>query len=202
MQYVGNHSDQAYRVVSNRKAEITDHNRLTPDYEDPRIEATEEAPIVLVDVGLDTTVAEDALELLQVFGLDDLDESEMQRAISIAYSDQYNLSGYKEWNEDSDFSQRSYLELMGVQPFWQGGVTDRCENSKCSSVTYDRTAFVPFPVRGWLRGVFFREDWRFAGDVQRKRSVRVIAKCEVAHLLVIFRYCDECHTVFTCNQAC
>ncbi|MEO1529538.1 MAG: hypothetical protein AAFX06_29290 [Planctomycetota bacterium] len=171
MNYVEYSGDQSYRVTAEGTATILGSKNLTPNQGEPLIEAVAEAPVDFVDVGLDLSKAEDALKMLQVFGLGDLDESELQRALDIAYGDDYNLDVLEDWIVYRESTKQEYLEFWGSQPFWQpGGASDTCDTPDCPSGTHDS-------------------------------SVRVIAQCQVESLLVIFRYCNVCHTVFTLNQA-
>ena len=91
------------------------------------------AAIELVNRNLDLTKAEDALSMLQTFGLDDLDASELERALEIAYSGNFALDVDEDWDLYKDSTKQEYLEFWGAPPFWQpGGFGSYCMNPDCS----------------------------------------------------------------------
>ncbi|MFN7894240.1 MAG: hypothetical protein ACK5OC_28390 [Pirellula sp.] len=129
--YVGNHGAQRYNVLSDGTVKIADENALAPDGEHVPSNK-EERGIELVDCKFDLSRAEDALSMLQVFGLDDLSEREIERALKIAYSGRYALDVYEDWIVYKDLTKKQYLEFWGAPPFWQpGGISTSCSNEIC-----------------------------------------------------------------------
>jgi hypothetical protein len=159
-------ADQSYHVINDDTVQVRDARPLKPNRDgDYGVDGTQR-PIELVDRNLDLAKAEDALSMLQTFGLNDLDDAELARAIEIAYSGNYALEVIEDWIVYKDSTRREYLEFWGSPPFWQpSGFSSKCERSHCSG-----------------------------------SSVRVIACCPFGELLVIFRYCEVCHWIFTTNQ--
>ena len=159
--------EQSYQVINDNTVQVRDARRLKYNrVEDYGVDRTPR-PIELIDRKLDLAKAEDALSMLQTFGLNELDEGELARAIEIAYSGDYPLDVVEDWIVYRDSTKREYLEFWGSPPFRQpGGFGSQCEGPNCSS-----------------------------------NSVRVIACCPFDALLVIFRYCEVCHCIFTTNQA-
>ncbi len=84
--------------------------------------------------------------MLQVFGLDNLSESELDRALEIAYDDWPGLDVIEDWVVYKDSTKREYLEFWGSPPFWQpGGLSDRCNIRICPSVNTSATGGFRFP---------------------------------------------------------
>ena len=75
--YVGYHGEQRYTVQDDGKVEIANTNSLKSDGDHtPPWKPTAES-VSLVDCDYDLSTAEDALTMLQVFGLNDLSEDEL-----------------------------------------------------------------------------------------------------------------------------
>ena len=129
--YMGYYGEQRYGVYADGTFEVADELSLQPD-EDGSPQVSSETGIELVDMGLDLSKAEDALSMLQVFGLGDLSESELERAIEIAYSPGYPLDVNEDWIVYKDLTKQKYLEFWGSSPFWQpGGISTSCSNPEC-----------------------------------------------------------------------
>ena len=130
--YVGYHGEQRYTVQEDGKVEIANTNSLKSDGDHtPPWKPTSEF-VSLVDCDFDLSRAEDALTMLQVFGLKDLSEDELNRALEIAYSDEYNLDVMEDWIVYRESTRQEYLEFWGSCPFWQpGGVSTSCTKPGC-----------------------------------------------------------------------
>lgn len=202
LHYMGTTSDQVYKVGPNRVITVLRHRELTADFDYDQPDSFPECNLAFETRQLDLSTAEDALSMLQVFGLDDLNESELNKALDIAYDDWSGLEVLEDWVVFKDLTRREYLEFWGSPPFWQpGGFSDRCDNPNCPSVKYNRHGWLPFPVRGRLRTLLRRQDWQFAPDVTQTSTLRIIASCEWDGILLVFRFCDACHCVHVTNQA-
>ncbi len=202
LHYMGTTSDQMYKVGPNRVITVLGHRELTADFDYDVPDSFPELRISFEIRQLDLSRAEDALSMLQVFGLDNLSESELDRALEIAYDDWPGLDVIEDWVVYKDSTKREYLEFWGSPPFWQpGGLSDRCNNPNCPSVKYECYGWIPFPVRGRMRTLLRRENWRFAPDVTQTSTLRIIASCEWDGILVVFRLCDACHYIHVTNQA-
>ena len=69
-----------------------------------------------------------ALEYQGVFGIDQLSESEMQRAIEIARE-----TWHPERFADFDWSDEEVVRFRGCDPFVQADPSDSCENPDCTA---------------------------------------------------------------------
>lgn len=166
LDYVGHHGDQRYSINSDGTVDVAEADEFQPDGEHVPTNAEPQA-MQLVDCQFDLSKAEDALSMLQVFGLSDLSEQELERALEIAYSSRYPLEVYEDWQVYKDSTKREYLEFWGSKPFWQpGGVSAFCSNNTCNG-----------------------------------QNACVFAACDTGRLLVIFRYCPDCQSILTQNQA-
>jgi hypothetical protein len=161
----------------------------------------------------DPTVAEDALSLAAVFGVEQLSEAEMQRAIRIVEE----TSGlFREWGgpgtPGKDFPDWSREELVRYQykePFAQGPPSKSCENPDCTAEieyhvdahTIDLPEGVPL-----IGGETLKLD---AYDVRRD-SMRVIGLHQPGnddtafwgdpYVQLIFEFCGCCRCVRVTNQ--
>lgn len=166
LDYVSYHGDQRYSINPDGTVDVAGAEEFRPGGVHVSTN-TEPQGMQLVDCQFDLSKAEDALSMLQVFGLSDLSEQELERALEIAYSSRYPLDVYEDWQVYKDSTKRQYLEFWGSEPFWQpGGVSMYCSNKACDG-----------------------------------RNARVFATCALETLLVIFRYCPDCQSILTLNQA-
>lgn len=173
LHFTGEITDQRYIVHPDRSVEFFKLEGYSPDFGLEFPDAFPESPVSLERASFNPHKAEDALSCLQVFGLKHLSESELERAITIAYDNWPGLDVIEDWIVYKDLTKQEYLEFWGSPPFRQpGGISRSCDNPKCSSITH----------------------------VSQQDSVRVIAMCKIRGILVIFSQCHLCQNIHVTNQ--
>jgi hypothetical protein len=198
-----------YRVLNNLEIEIIEPAELNydPDYpyagHPPSFPCS---PIALQQVPYDRAVAEDALSLQGVFGLDGLSASEMARAVSICLSHHPYYSQYK---PDSSWTDEDVVRNHGCAPFMQGAPSKSCGNPDCTAeIAYRREAFeIDLPE---FADVVGEEPIRVEARDVRVDSMRVIAIHQPEpddtliwddpFIQIIFEFCDCCHCIRVSNQ--
>jgi hypothetical protein len=193
-----------YRVHNKYEIEIIDPAELTYDPDFPYAghpPSFPASPIALQQVPYDRTVAEDALALQAVFGLDGLSVSEMARAVSIA----------RPWHSVSDifsdWTDEDVVRRLGRAPFMQGAPSKSCGNPDCTAeIAYhvDEGEIELSPETAELVG---EKTMKIGGYDVRVDTMRVIAIHEpkpndksMWDVQMIFEFCDCCHCVRVSNQ--
>lgn len=194
-----------YRVLNNLEIEVVKPAELNYDPDFPYAghpPSFSASPIALQQVAYDRTVAEDALALQGVFGLDGLSASELARAVSIARS-RYSRTDFPDWTDDERVS------ILGHAPFIQGKPSKSCDNPDCTAeIAYRMEAFeIDLPE---FADVVGEEPIRVEARDVRVDSMRVIAfhQPEPDDTLIwgdpfvqmIFEFCDCCHCIRVSNQ--
>ena len=200
--YSGTTTDQQYFVRPDKTIDVFGIDSSSPDFGVEIPASFPETPISFENTKYDPKNAEDALSQLQVFGLNHLPASELERAISIAYDKWPGLDVYEDWSVYRDLTKKEYLELWGSPPFAQpGGVSRRCQNPLCGSITYQFARWIPVPFRGLAKHLLQRRALPALGHTYQEDSLRVFAMLNSAELVLIFSYCHLCHSIHVTNQA-
>ena len=98
LHFAGTTTDQQYIVHPDRRVEVFGLKGQSPDHDLEVPDAFPESPISLEKTAFDPAKADDALSYLQVFGLDHLSESELEKAIAKAYNKWPGLDVDENWS--------------------------------------------------------------------------------------------------------
>lgn len=197
-----------YRVLSNSEIEIIAPLDARIDRDFPREgfpRSFPKRPIAFKEQPYDPTVREDALKLAAVFGIEQLSESEMKRAIAIAERTSGTISdcGFKDWLPE-DILRRCHRE-----PFMQGAPLKTCKNPNCTAEIVDRTEEMTIEIDNEIfREVTGLKSLTLEAHDVRRDSMRVFAihqskKGDDAvwpEVQLIFECCDACHCIRVTNQ--
>ncbi len=131
-----------YRALNDTEVELIDPTLFSDDADIPYAGYPRHfpaSPISFCRERYDPTVAEDALALQGIFGLDGLSGSEMARAIQIAFSEKrYDGSVYEyahverpKASEYANWTDEQVLRHFGCAPFIQDAPSGSCANPDC-----------------------------------------------------------------------
>ena len=196
-----------YRVLNNLEIEIVDPAELNYDPDFPYAghpASFPSSPIALQQMPYDRTIAEDALSLQGVFGLDGLSASEMARAVNICLSHHPYYSQYK---LDSNWTDEDVVRIHGCAPFMQGSPAKSCGNPDCTAETAYHVEEMEIEFSAEEAEFFGEKAMKIDAHNVRVDTMRVIAIHELNpndklmwDVQLIFEFCDCCHCIRVSNQ--
>ncbi|HZL87240.1 MAG TPA: hypothetical protein VFB96_02595 [Pirellulaceae bacterium] len=199
-----------YRVLSDTEIELIapqdPHYDPHFPYEDhpplfPR------SPVSFARQPYDPTIAEDALRLAAVFGVDRLPEAEMQRAVAIA--EKQGLIA--DWRATfADWSPENIIRCGYKEPFAQGAPLKSCDNPSCTAEIEYRTEPMEITFSEETAKLFDDQTLKIEAYDVRRDSMRVFALHQPEandelmwgdpYVQLIFEICDVCHCIRVSNQ--
>jgi hypothetical protein len=202
-----------YRVLNDVEIEVLAPEELTYDPDFPYPGHPDQFPFTRVGftrLPFDATVAEDAMSLQAIFGLDKLSDSELARAIKIGLSNKSYVCYSRDNVLDPTSTDEDIVRFCGRAPFMQGAPCKSCKNPGCTAeiayhVEEEEIEFPP-EFAEMLGGTTLRMDAR---DV-RVDTMRVFAIYEPdaddelvwgdPFIQLVFEFCDCCHCIRVTNQ--
>jgi hypothetical protein len=201
-----------YRVLSDTEVEL-----IVPD--DPQYDphfpyvnyptCFPQHPVSFSRQPYDPTIAEDALRLAAVFGVDRLPAAEMKRAIAIA--EKKGLIA--EWRADATFADWSPEDIIRCgykEPFAQGAPLKSCDNPHCTAEIEYRTEPMEITFTEEIADLFDDRTLKIEAFDVRRDSMRVFALHQPdpedtllwrdAYVQLIFEICDTCGCIRVSNQ--
>ena len=151
----------------------------------------------------DPTVAEDALRLAAVFGLEHLSRSEMKRAIVMADETfgtirEFGLPGW---------TPEEIIRCAHREPFAQGAPSKSCDNPSCTAEIAYRTAELSLSIDDEnFRELTGQSSLTLEPRNVRRDSMRVFAihqaddRTAWPNVQLVFEICDSCHCIRVSNQ--
>jgi hypothetical protein len=195
-----------YRVINDCEIELIDPAEVEYRSDvpcDKYPDSFDESPVSFAKVGYDPSKAEEALSLAAIFGIDQLSDAEMKRAIDIV--EQTGL--FREWSMP-DWSPESIIRCGYKEPFMQGAPSKSCDNPECTAENdyYVEPYEIQFPEDSLLAG----EVMRIEGHYVRKPSMRVFAiyqpeetdttMWDDPYVQLVYEICDCCKCIRVSNQ--
>jgi hypothetical protein len=165
-------------------------------------------PSVSVSFGkqkYDANIAEDALSLAAVFGIDQLSAAEMTRAIVIAEESSGTISGFDlpEWSDEDK------VRCTHREPFMQGAPSKECPNPNCTAEIEYRTEQLTVPIDDEnFRDLTGQSSFTLEARDVRRDSMRVFAILQPddgddrvwPHVQLVFQVCECCGCIRVSNQ--
>ena len=155
----------------------------------------------------DPTVAEDALALAAVFGLDRLSASEMKRAVTISEETSRTIS---EFSGPPDWSPEEIVRYEHREPFMQGAPLKSCDNPQCTAEIAYRTDKMTIPMDENYKRLTGESSLTLEARDIRRDSMRVFALFQPDEndriiwgdpfIQLIFEVCECCHCIRVSNQ--
>jgi len=210
--YATNGESFTYRVLNDIEIEVVAPEELLYDPDFPRTDYPtyfHGFPVAFERLPYDPAVAEDALALQTIFGLDGLSKSELDRAIKIGLSDG-SVCYSRDDLPDPDWTDEDILICLGRAPFGQGPPSASCKNPKCTAdVAYHVEADeIEMPAE-FVELTGQRTMKMDAYDV-RVDTLRVIAIHKppeddkimwgMSGIQLVFQICDCCGCISVSNQ--
>lgn len=212
--YASKNADFIYRVLNDNEIKLIAPDSLDFDPDSPYPgypTVFPESPLTFLKQPYDPGVAEDALGLAAVFGVEQLPEGEMQRAIELVR--QQGL--LEEWTKSgtfADWSPKDLLRSMYKEPFAQGAPLKNCENPSCTAEIAYRSDSISYSLPKEMFPDFDDADLEMhleARDIRRD-SRHVFALHQPAendtqlwgdpYVQLIWDICEECHCISVTNQ--
>jgi hypothetical protein len=164
-----------YRVLNDSEVQVIAPTEAVFDPHFPRSDFPHSFPLSSVSfrkVPYQPTIAEDALKLAAVFGLDRLSDSEMRRAVVIADKTSGTIS---DWGLP-DWEPRDILRAAHREPFSQGKPSKSCDNPDCTAEIAYRTAPITIAIDSEaVREVTGQSTLTLEARDVRRNSMRVFA---------------------------
>lgn len=197
-----------YRVLNNLEIEIIDPAELNYDPNYPYAGHPPSfpcSPIALQQVPYDRAVAEDALSLQAIFGLDGLSERELARAVSMA-----RLSYSPSDIPDPGWTDEEVVCILGRAPFMQWPPSKSCGNPDCTAEIAYHVDEKEIEFSAEEAEYFGEKAMKIDAHDVRVDTMRVIAIHEPnstdalmwgdPDVQMIFEFCDCCHCIRVSNQ--
>lgn len=210
--YATNGESFTYRVLNDTEIEIVAPEELLYDSDFPRADYPsffDGFPVAFERLPYDPAVAEDALALQAIFGLDGLSRPELERAIEIGLSDG-SVCYSRDDLPDPDWTDEQILLCLGRAPFGQGAPSASCKNPECTAdVAYHVEAKEIEIPASFVELIGQRTMKTDAYDV-RVDSLRVIAihrppkddkiMWGMTGIQMVFQICNCCGCICVSNQ--
>lgn len=206
--------DLIYRVLNDFEIELLSPTdaEYDPDFPYPNFPRQFPAsPVAFRKAKYDPAVAEDALQLAAVFGVEHLSPAEMQRATVIADETCKTIS---DWGSGGgvpgkhfpDWSPEELVRFVHRQPFFQGAPTKSCKYPECTAeIEYRTEAKIIQRYENFIEAT--GEPLIIPGHVVRRSSLRVFAIYQPdddnrvwPHVQLVFQVCECCHCICVTNQ--
>ena len=144
--------------------------------------------LALTQRNIDVTSAADALNYQGVFGLQGLSDSQMERALSIAKTEQLvDFDDFRN-NVDDDWTDDSILDAMGRLPFYQATPSKTCTNPNCTvPLNEEYTKLFGRPIRHDSRQVFALHEPKLNDPIGVSWQI-------------LFQICEYCKFISVTNQ--
>jgi hypothetical protein len=216
--YASNDGRLIYRVLNDTEIELlapTDAE-FDPDFPYPNYpRCFPQSAMRFVKQPYDPRVAEDALRLAGIFGVDQLSDPEMKKAVKIVGE---TSSLFTDWASGGgtpgvDFPNWSPEELVRYEynePFMQGTPSKECRNPNCTAKVKYRTEPEVIQMPDEYARVFGLSSFEMEARDVREDSMRVFAVHQPnqgdrllwndSYVQLIFQICECCHSICVSNQ--
>jgi hypothetical protein len=197
-----------YRVVNDTEVELIApaDPQYDPDFPyDNYPKSFPQSAVSFAREPYDPTIAEDALSLAAVFGVDRLSEREMQRAVAIIEREGWRTDEFYSARRPQDFIRSDYR-----LPFMQGAPSKSCDNPECTAEIAYRTEPMEITLPEEFAELVGGEPIRVEASEVRRDSMRVFALHQPESddelmwgdpfVQLIFEICDVCHCIRVSNQ--
>lgn len=139
---------------------------------------------------VDVASAPDALNYQGVFGLQELSDSEMKRAISIAKNEQLVEFDDFRRNVDDEWDDDSILNAMGRRPFYHAAPSKTCTNPNCTvPINEEYTKIFGRSIRYDSRRVFALHEPELNDRIGVSWQV-LYQICEYCKIISVTNQCD------------
>lgn len=131
--YYSRDGEFLYKLNDDQTVELLSPGKVEYNLDSSIPDTFPASPIFFDRVEYDNSNAVDALKLQCVFGMDGLDESELDRAIAIGMSDQTYVCYSRDEPPASEWTDKEILLYLGRSPFIQGEPCKSCSNPACTA---------------------------------------------------------------------
>jgi len=205
--YAGYNGELIYRVLNDMEIELIAPTEAHFDAEFPFPnfpQSFPQAPITFCKQKYDPTLAEDALKLAAVFGVDQLSESEMKRAILIADETSGTISDFAV----PDWTPEDIIRCNHREPFIQGAPSKSCDNPNCTAEIAYRTKEMTVQIDNkTYQELTGQSSFTLDARDVRRDSMRVFAIHQPEDddrvwpdVQLVFELCECCQCIRVSNQ--
>ena len=201
-----------YRVINDMEIELIApaDPQYDPDFPyDGYPKSFPRSAVSFVRQPYDPTMAEDALSLAAVFGMDRLSKQEMDRAITIVEKQGF-LAEWRKGETFSDWSPEDMIRCNYHLPFMQGAPSKSCDNPDCTAEIAYRTEPMEITLPDEFSELVGGEPIKLEARDVRRDSMRVFALHQPdaddelmwgdPYVQLVFEICDVCHCIRVSNQ--
>lgn len=215
--YASQNGDLTYRITNDAEIEVLDpaDAEFDPNYPYPNYPSVfPECRVALSKQKYDPSIAEDALSLAGIFGVDHLPKDEMLRAVKIVGE---TSSLFKDWGSKGipgiDFPEWSPEDLVRreyCKPFLQTRPSRECKNPNCTARVLYRTEAMEIPVDEEFIELLGTSTLTLDARDVREDSLRVFALHQPEkgerllwhdhYMQLVYQVCECCKCIRVTNQ--